>query len=138
MSAQNFQIERDTPQRCYEVVATSNAAPVAWPLQFAPRCWLLPDPPQEALVRLSGKAGIVIVDVEGKWHRRVFKGADVWRVLAFAADVETRLQRRECASLTLFDCPCIVTRSGNGVELWVLSSYARFLDDQAVAAASRF
>jgi hypothetical protein len=58
-------------------------------------------------------------------------------VLAVTADVVAKLHGRDCASLTLFDCPGIAARSGDGVEVWVLSSYAQFLDDQAVAAASR-
>ena len=137
MSVQDFQIGRNAPERCYEIVATRAAAPLDWPLQFAPGRWLLPDPADEALVRLRAQAGIVIVDVDGKWERCVLNGTQAWRVLAAAADVETFLQGRDCAALTLFDCPCIAARSGSGVEVWVPSSYARFLVDQAVAAASR-
>ena len=137
MNAQDFQIERITPQRCYEIVATRAAAPLDWPLQFVPGHWLLPDPADEALVRLRAQAGIAIVDVDGKWERCVLNGTQAWRVLAAAADVETFLQGRDCAALTLFDCPAIAARSGDGVEVWIASSYAQFLDEQLVAAATR-
>ncbi len=137
MNARKFHIERVTPRRCYEAAATRAAAPPDLPLHFAPGRWLLPDPAQEVLDRLGGQPGIVIVDVDGKWQRRILSGLRVWRVLAVTADVETMLRGRDCAALTLFDCPGIATRSGDGVEIWIASSYAQFLDEQLAAAAAR-
>jgi hypothetical protein len=130
MNASQVQIERHTPQQCYEVVSTHGTASLDLPLNFAPRRWLLPDPAEDVLVRLGGHSGVVLVDVDGKWQRRVLSGAQLWRVLSAGADVEAMLRDRHCDALTLFDCPIIAARSGEGVELWVLSSYARFLDER--------
>jgi hypothetical protein len=137
MNAQKFHIERVIPRRCYEAVATRPAPSLNLPLHFAPGHWLLPDPAQEVLARVGGQPGIVIVDVDGKWQRRILSGPRVWRVLAVTADVATMLRGRDCAALTLFDCPGIAARSGDGVEVWIVSSYAQFLDEQLVAAATR-
>ena len=53
-----------------------------------------------------------------------------WGGLASGADVEALLEGRDCAALSLFDCPVIVARAEEGLELWLQSSYAQFLDER--------
>ena len=147
----------EVPQRrCFELVAldiASAAAPQAgWPthpgavrtavsggieaLHFAPGRWLLPDPPGELLAAISGWPAASLVDVEGKWQRRSLRGRHAMRLLAAGADVEAMLSGRECAALALFDCPVIVARASAAMDLWVQSSYARFLEEQLTRALS--
>lgn len=105
-------------------------------LHFAPGRWLLPEPSAELLAAIGDSA--ILVDVEGKWRRRSLRGKGAMRLIAAAADVEAMLTGRNCAALTLFDCPAIVARGNATLELWIHSSYARFLDEQLAHALARF
>jgi hypothetical protein len=85
-------------------------------LHFAPFRWLVPEP-TEALLEILRSPDGMLFDVSGKW--RIVPLADP-AVLKRAADVEAVFAGRECAALTLFDCPVILTSAN---EAWVHASY---------------
>lgn len=95
-------------------------------LHFAPGRWLMPEPDAALLLQVGSHvaAGIaVLIDVEGKWRQLAFSGAAATRVLSAGVALESVLAARECAALTLFDCPVILARRPGSFELWVQSSY---------------
>lgn len=107
-------------------------------LHFAPARWLVPAPHPDiaALLDAAAEAGAgVIVDVDGKWQAMELTGAGAARLLACTIDVEAVLEGRECAAVTLFDCPAILARARGGFAIWVRSSYAA--DFVAAAGAQR-
>jgi sarcosine oxidase gamma subunit len=66
-----------------------------------------------------------VVDVEGKWA--VFRCEDsvARQALSSVVDIDTVLEPRACATLTLFDCPAVLLRAGGeGYVICVHSSYA--------------
>ena len=75
-----------------------------------------------------------MIDVSGKWEALSIAGPGATRLLACALDIEAVLQGRDCAAVTLFDCPAIVARAADGFAVWVQSSYAA--DFMATAAQS--
>ena len=95
-------------------------------LHFAPARWLVPAPHAdiEAVVdaAVQAEAG-VIVDVEGKWIEFELTGPGASRVLAATLDVEGALEGRECAAVTLFECPAILARAPQGFAIWLHRSY---------------
>ena len=96
-------------------------------LHFAPARWLAPSPCPEvaALVVAAQQAAAgTSVDVTGKWREFALGGTHATRVLASAVNVEMVLNGRECAAVTLFDCPCILARVADGYRIWVRSSFA--------------
>ena len=95
-------------------------------LHFAPARWLAPSPCAEiaALVAAAEEAAGTCVDVTGKWREFALGGPRAGRVLASAVTVEAVLEGRECAAVTMFDCPCILVRVTDGYRIWVRSSFA--------------
>ncbi len=140
-------LEPRAPEPMLEFVAygfpLSGAFVVGWPvapgavrhdadgrpvlLHFAPARWLAPAPHPdiEALIAaaIAADAGVA-VDVDGKWTAFELTGPAAGRVLATTVDVDAVLAGRECAAVTLFDCPAIVARVPNGYAIWVGASYA--------------
>jgi heterotetrameric sarcosine oxidase gamma subunit len=95
-------------------------------LHFAPALWLAPAPHAEiaALIAAATQAGAGdVVDVDGKWQAMELLGPGAARLLSSTVDVEAVLDGRECAALTLFDCPALLTRVPDGFAIWVRSSY---------------
>lgn len=95
-------------------------------LHFAPARWLAPSPHSDimALVDAAVEAGAgVAVEVDGKWRALELLGPGAARVLASTIDVEAVLDGRECAAVTLFDCPAVLARVPGGFAAWVRSSY---------------
>ena len=74
------------------------------------------------------------IDVTGKWERYTVRGPGAARLLACALSLDAVLGNRDCAAVTIFDCPAIVARCRDGFDLWVLSSYA----GDFLAAAENF
>lgn len=107
-------------------------------LHFAPARWLVPAPHPDIAALLEAAteadAGVVVV-VDGKWQAMELLGAGAARVLASTVDLEQALAGRECAALTLFDCPAVLARIPGGFAVWVRSSYAA--DFVAAVAAVR-
>lgn len=96
-------------------------------LHFAPARWLAPAPHPDitALIQAATQADAgAVVDVDGKWQAMELLGAGAARLLGSTLDVEAVLDGRECAAVTLFDCPAVLTRVPDGFAIWVRSSYA--------------
>jgi len=88
---------------------------------------LAPDPSAatEALLDAAAAQGVgVSIDVTGKWEHCVFAGPGAARLLACAIEAGAVLDKRECAAVTLFDCPAVIARSHLGFELWLQASYS--------------
>ena len=83
----------------------------------------MPDPQPQLLARLQQQAATTLCDVEGKWRRCALRGPGASRVLASSISIESVLAGRECAAVTLFDCPAVLRRAGGDFELWIHSSY---------------
>ncbi|MBS0374267.1 MAG: hypothetical protein JSR73_06775 [Proteobacteria bacterium] len=100
-------------------------------LHFAPARWLAPaaEADVRALIAAAIEAGAgVAVDVEGKWQPFELHGDGADRVLAATLDVGAALEGRECAAVTLFDCPAVVTRLPGGYAIWIRASYAQHFE----------
>lgn len=96
-------------------------------LHFAPARWLAPSPCREiaALVAAAEDAATgTCIDVTGKWREFALIGTAAARVLASTLNTEIVLEGRECAAVTLFDCPCVLARVGDGYRIWVRASFA--------------
>ena len=96
-------------------------------LHFAPARWLAPAPAAELrrLLESAASAGAgSLVDASGKWVPVDIEGPDAARLLAWTIDIEAVLGTRDCAAVTLFDCPAVVARMAEGFRLWVQASYA--------------
>ncbi len=95
-------------------------------LHFAPGRWLAPDPIDETRSLLASAAGAglgAVVEVTGKWDTVLILGPGATRLMACAIGIEAVLDARDCAALTLFDCPVTVARYPEGFALWLQSSY---------------
>ena len=95
-------------------------------LHFAPGRWLAPDPSAETRSLLAGavqQAPGTVVDVTGKWDALMISGPGAHRLLACAISIEAVLDGRDCAAVTLFDCPATLARVQGQFALWVQSSY---------------
>jgi heterotetrameric sarcosine oxidase gamma subunit len=95
-------------------------------LHFAPGRWLAPDPIDEtrSLLGAAALAGAgVVIEVTGKWDALLIRGPGATRLLACAIGIEAALDARDCAALTLFDCPVTLARVSQGFGVWVQSSY---------------
>jgi heterotetrameric sarcosine oxidase gamma subunit len=96
-------------------------------LHFAPGRWLAPEPSPELAARLTAAAAAgagVQIGVDGKWHAITIAGPGAQRALARTVALDAILAARDCAALTLFDCPSIIARSDAAFDIWVQSSYA--------------
>jgi len=96
-------------------------------LHFAPGRWLVPEPTDAvvAMLDLAVAAGIGDqIGVEGKWRFMAITGSGAARVLAATMACSTLLEGRECAATRLFDCPAIIARAAQGIDVWAQSSYA--------------
>ena len=103
----------------------SRPAAQAAALNFAPARWLLLDA-DAAVVADAVAAGAVAIDVEGKWRCFDVRGAQAASLLSSGVNVAAVLEARDCAAVSLFDCPAVITRrsSGDGFEVYVSASYA--------------
>ena len=96
-------------------------------LHFAPGRFLAPAPTPELARHLAAleAAGIgALFDVDGKWRAFTLEGAGAAALIAAGLDAEAALAHRDCAAVTLFDCPVVLARIAGGFELWVHASYA--------------
>lgn len=158
-----YHIERHSTARTLEFAAHSwpsrEVAGADWPagpgavrrdarqqpslLHYAPGRWLAPacNTEQQAMLEAAAVAGVgVLIDVTGKWSGLDLSGPGAARLLAFTIDIDAVLADRECAAVTLLDCPAIVARSASGFHLWIQASYAtHFLEtaEQCGAALRR-
>lgn len=96
-------------------------------LHFAPRRWLLVEIDREMQQRLDAADAACIgvrIDVEGKWVAMTLAGRDARRALGSTLDIGAVLSGRDCAAVTLFDCPSIVAPAGDAFHVWVAASCA--------------
>jgi heterotetrameric sarcosine oxidase gamma subunit len=96
-------------------------------LHFAPGRFLAPAPTAEIarhLAALEATGVGRLFDVDGKWRALTVAGPGAARLLSAGADAEAVLAHRDCAALTLLDCPVVLARVGEGFDLWVQASYA--------------
>jgi heterotetrameric sarcosine oxidase gamma subunit len=96
-------------------------------LHIAPGHWLVPEPSTEVAARLDAAAAAgagVRIGVDGKWQAVSIAGPGAQRALARTIALDTILAGRDCAALTLFDCPSIIARADAAFDIWVQASYA--------------
>jgi heterotetrameric sarcosine oxidase gamma subunit len=110
-----------------EVLRDAEGAPAL--LHFAPGRWLVPASGLDLATALAGVPAFgAIVDVTGKWQELAITGKDAPWFLASAVAIDAVLDGRQCAAVTLFDCPAIVARGAGGFVVWLPASYvAHFL-----------
>jgi heterotetrameric sarcosine oxidase gamma subunit len=99
-------------------------------LHMGPGRWLLVGHAQEreaALVVTAEASGGSLLDVSGKWLRLSVTGAEAERHLARFLNVTQVLHERDCAPVTILDCPTLLVRGERGFELWTTRSWARWL-----------
>jgi hypothetical protein len=96
-------------------------------LHFAPGHFLAPAASaatRRHLVALAAAGNGACFDVDGKWWHVEVTGSRATRLLAATIDVARVLRHRECAAVTLFDCPSVLLRRRDGYDVWVEASYA--------------
>ena len=77
------------------------------------------------------------IDVTGKWHGYRLHGSSSPAVLAAGVPSGTVLSGRDCAALSLFDCPVVLLRTPDSSEVWVPASYAESLGSALNETAQR-
>lgn len=95
-------------------------------LHFAPGRWLAPAPDTSLLNRMQQQAAagqLALFDVNCKWQLITLRGSVATQLLSAGTNLEQVLGERDCASLTLFDTPCILARRDDAFDVWVLASY---------------
>jgi len=138
MSMLDLQVREVALERCFELTALSDegvaqlksewagAQQVA--LHFAPGRWLLPEPSVALIRAFEASPAATLVDVDGKYRRILIGGGGAGPALRSTIALDSVLGgRRDCAAVTLFDCPTILARSVSpgteGYEVWVHASY---------------
>ena len=121
----------------FEWCAFTGRLPVAQPgsgqaLHIAPARWLLLGPNDAWLAQLARaeQAGRgALTDVTGRWESVAMPGSTPPAGLAdhplnAAAPLELVLRDRDVASLWAFDCPVLIVRHADRIEVLVEASYA--------------
>lgn len=108
-------------------------------IHYAPRRWLLPAPDAALLKALTFASGDgVLTEVSGKWRELVVAGAasavEPVHPLRLSFDCDRALGGRDCAALTLFDCPVVAVRDGRDLSFWFEASFEASL----VTAVARY
>jgi sarcosine oxidase gamma subunit len=101
-------------------------------LHMEPGRWLLVGHATErepTLVVTAEAAGGSLLDVSGKWLRLSVTGADAESRLAQFLSVARVLRDRDCAPVSILDCPTLLARCERGFELWTTRSWARWLQE---------
>ena len=96
-------------------------------MHTGPGRWLLSEPNDDmlAFVQSAVTAGAgMATSVHGKWRLVALTGSGSKKMLTAGADLDSMLTGRQCAALSLFDCPAIVATRRDGYDVWVGASYA--------------
>lgn len=120
--------------------AWRDAAGRATLLHFAPGRFLAPapgDPLTRHLAALEATGVGALFDVSGKWRALTVEGEGAARLIAAGLDADAVLAHRDCAAVTVFDCPAVLARTAAGFELWVHASYATDLRGSLERLAAR-
>jgi sarcosine oxidase gamma subunit len=97
-------------------------------LHVAPDRWFAPAASAATRTRLEAlRDDGTLVDVEGKWCRLDVTGARATAILSASLDIAAVLSDRDCAAVTLFDCPALVLRTPDGYAVWTQRSYRMHL-----------
>ncbi len=136
--------------RCHELVVPVSrlpaaAAPGAEPpgsvrryadgaavLHVGPGRWLLAGHAIEresSAVVAAQVSGGSLLDVSGKWLRLCVTGAQAQGHLSHFLNVTQVLHGRDCAPVTILDCPTLLARRERGFELWTGRSWATWLHE---------
>jgi len=137
MSMLDLQVREIAIGQCFELAALSDEGVAQlrreWPggqqvaLHFAPGRWLLPESSVELIRAFEASPAATLVDVDGKYRRILIGGGAAGPALSSTIALDSVLAGRDCAAVTLFDCPAILGRAaplwGEGYEVWVHASY---------------
>lgn len=93
-------------------------------MHFAPARWLLADAAPKSVVDAQAE-GAIVFEVTGKWRCLEIGGAGAADWLAAGTNLAMVLHDRDCAAVSLFDCPVVIARrsDGDGFDLYVVASY---------------
>jgi hypothetical protein len=105
-------------------------------LHFAPR-FLLTINQGAVAPPVATAAEAIGIDVTGKWHGYRLHGSSSPAVLAAGVPSGTVLAGRNCAALSLFDCPVVLLSTPDSSEVWVPASYAESLASALNKTAQR-
>jgi sarcosine oxidase gamma subunit len=105
-------------------------------LHFAPR-FLLTINQGAAAPPVATAAEAIGINVTGKWCGYRLHGSSSPAVLAAGVPSGTVLAGRNCAALSLFDCPVVLLRTPDSSEVWVPASYAESLGSALNKTAQR-
>ena len=101
-------------------------------LHMGPGRWLLTGHALErepALVATAEASGGSLLDVSGKWLRLSVTGAEAPGHLSQFLSLRQVLHARDCAPVSILDCPTLLARCERGFELWTTRSWARWLQE---------
>lgn len=96
-------------------------------LHYGPDRWLCLDNSEQQIEELQAMANgssIEVTDVSGYWSKIEFEDRDRFSELKSSQPVELFLKDRDCAVMSLFDCPAIAVDGQEIMMLLVRSSYA--------------
>jgi heterotetrameric sarcosine oxidase gamma subunit len=99
-------------------------------LHMGPGRWLLVGQAiqrESTAVVAAAAAGGSLLDVSGKWLRLSVTGAGAERHLAQFLSLTQALHARDCAPVSILECPTLLARCERGFELWTARSWARWL-----------
>ncbi|HTT02964.1 MAG TPA: hypothetical protein VMG11_12840 [Steroidobacteraceae bacterium] len=116
--------------------AIQRLSPTGAILFIAPGRWLLTGDVLESQAQelsVLRECGACLVDISAKWCRFELAAARAPECLSRVIDVAQVLDGRDCAAVTILDCPALLARSGAGYELWVMRSFAQWLYERLIA-----
>ena len=147
MNALEILVERPA---CYELVIATSRLPAdssvrarppgrvrryangAATLHIGPGRWLLVGRAIErtaAAVAAGRVRGGSLVDVRAKWLRLSVMGPEAQNCLSRFLNVAGVLRDRDCAPVSILDCPTLLARCERGFELWTSRSWGTWLHD---------
>jgi len=104
-------------------------------LFIAPGRWLVVgdalEAEAQAIARMQA-ADAAVIDVTAKWCRLHIAGTEAHGSLSRVLDLHQVLGKRDCASVTVLDCPAVLARCEGGYELWVTRSCVEWLCETLV------
>jgi sarcosine oxidase gamma subunit len=105
-------------------------------LHMGPGRWLLVGHAimrESAAVVTAQASGGSLLDVSGKWLRLAVRGAGAEGHLARFLNLAQALHQRDCAPVSILDCPVLLARCERGFELWTGRSWAQWLQESLSA-----
>ena len=107
-------------------------------LHVAPDRWFAPAASAQTradLALLTDRGSVI--EVEGKWQRVDLQGPGATGVLSETIDIVAVLSGRDCAAVTLFDCPSWVARVAGGYIVWTRASHRLHLQAEFARVTGR-